>query len=104
MPVQTAFSVSATRRHSLELFVPQSSIDAHKYFFSRRVVQCWNDLPPCDENFSSLASFKQLLIKLTLGVTHSMVHDNVWFHIYCIESLCVLYLFCVSGFNNLDYT
>ena len=38
----------------------------YQYFFSRRVVQCWNDLPACDENFTSLASFKQLLNKVDL--------------------------------------
>jgi len=29
-------------------------------------------------------------MKLTLDVTHSIVHDNVWFRIYCIYSFgCV---------------
>ena len=55
------------------------------------------------KTFLVLPPLSSCLIKLALGVTHSMVHDNVWFHIYCIESLCVLYLFCVFGFNNLDY-
>jgi len=57
----------AKRGHSLKIFAPQSSsIDAHKYFFSRRVIQCWNDLPACDETFTSFASFKQLLNKVDL--------------------------------------
>ena len=33
---------TVTRGHSLKLFVQQSRIDAHKYFFSNRVIQSWN--------------------------------------------------------------
>ena len=75
-------------------WVKQSSIDAHKYFISHRVVQCWNDLRACDKNSTSLASFKQLLNKVDLTCyTNSMVHDNVWFRIYSIEWLRVLFFF-----------
>ena len=32
---------TVTRGHSHKLFVQQSRIDAHKYFFSNRVIQSW---------------------------------------------------------------
>jgi len=55
------------------------------------------DLPACDENSTSLASFKQLLNKVDLTCyTHSMVHDNVWFRIYSMLSHYVFYICFVS--------
>jgi len=59
-----------TRGHNMKLFVPQSRIDIHNYFFSRRIVQRWNDLPACSEDFASLASFRRLLSRT----------DHVWLH------------------------
>ena len=56
-----------TRGHSLKLTVPQSNIDVHKYFLSRRIVRCWNDLPACNDDFASLASFKRLLNRVDLS-------------------------------------
>jgi len=50
-------------------------------FFSRMVVQCWNDLPACDKTLLVLPPLSNCLIKLTLDITHSTVHDNVWFRI-----------------------
>ena len=67
----------------------------YKCFFSRRVVQCWNNLPACNENCTSLTSFKQLPKKLIcLDVTHSLVHDNVWFLIeYWTTFWCFIFWF-----------
>ena len=52
-----------TRGHSykLGLYIPQSWIDVCKYFFSHRIVRCWNTLPESDEDFSWLSSFKRRL-------------------------------------------
>jgi len=51
----------------MKLFVPQSRIDIRKYFFSRTIVQCWNDLPARNEDFASLASFRRLLNRTDLS-------------------------------------
>ena len=51
----------SSRGHSYKVYIPQSRIDVCKYFFSRRVIHCWNTLPAYDEDFSCLSSFKRLL-------------------------------------------
>jgi len=48
---------TVTRAHNLKLFVQQSRIDVRKYFFSNRVIQCFNSLPATPNDFASLACF-----------------------------------------------
>jgi len=45
---------TVTRGHNLKLFVQQSRIDVRNYFFSNRVIQCWNGLPATPNDFASL--------------------------------------------------
>jgi len=39
-------------------------------------VQCWNDLPACDEPLVDLPSLNSYLIKFTLGVSY--LHTVWW--------------------------
>jgi len=52
---------TVTRRHNLKLFGQQSRIDVRKYFFSSRVIQCWNSLPATPNDFASLGCFQRML-------------------------------------------
>jgi len=36
-------------------------VDTKKYFFSKRIETVWNSLKACDNDFTSLSSFKLLL-------------------------------------------
>jgi len=56
-----------TRGHNLKLFVQQSRIDVRKYFFSNRVIQCWNSLPATPNDFASLGCFRRMLQRTDLG-------------------------------------
>jgi len=57
-------SVNTTRGHPYKLYVPFSSINARKYFFSNRVIEPWNNLNPRLVDFSSLKRFKCILKKI----------------------------------------
>jgi len=52
---------------AFKLFVPQSRIDARKYFFCHRVVRCWNSLPAQPDDFFPLNNFKRLLERTDLS-------------------------------------
>jgi len=58
---------TVTRGHNLKLFVQQSRIDVRKYFFSNRVIQCWNSLPATPNDFASLGCFRRMLQRTDLG-------------------------------------
>ena len=58
---------TVTRGHNFKLFVQQSRIDVRKYFFSNRVVQCWNSLPATPNDFSSLGCFRRMLQRADLN-------------------------------------
>ena len=77
--------LATTRGHSYKLYIPQSRIDVSKYFFSRRVIHCWNTLPACDEDFSCLSSFKRLLYRSDL-IRFTL--RSVW------STVSLLFLFC----------
>ena len=44
--------------HSENLLEPQSRLDIRRNFFSCRVVQPWNNLPPCVQNAADVQDFK----------------------------------------------
>ena len=52
---------AVTRGHRFKLLIPHTRINIRKYFFSNRVIQCWNSLPAELEDFLTLGSFRQLL-------------------------------------------
>ena len=58
--------VSNTRGHRYKLFVEQSTRNVRHYFFCRRVVNIWNNLPPAVD-FSSLVTFKRCLLQVDLS-------------------------------------
>ena len=57
---------TGTRGHRYKLFVEQSNHNVRYYFFSRHVVNPWNNLP-VDTDFSSLARFKAVLKRIDLS-------------------------------------
>ena len=61
------YKTNVTHGHCCKLYVPQSRIEVYKYFFSRRIIQCWNNLSACPEDFSSLSAFKRLLNRSDLS-------------------------------------
>ena len=61
------FSVlTHTRGHKYKLYKHQSSVNAHKYFFSNRICDIWNALPSSVVEASSLECFKRLLNQVDL--------------------------------------
>ena len=50
---------TTTRGHSLKLAKPSSHKDLSKFFFTRRVVDTWNDLPECVIQAPSVNSFEK---------------------------------------------
>ena len=59
-----------TRGHSYKLTKQYFCVDARKYYFSNRVVDCWNCLPYHVLNAPSLNSFKKYLSRLPLSALH----------------------------------
>jgi len=60
----TCSFVNITRGHPYILYVPFSSINARKYFFSNRVIEPWNNLSPGVVDFRSSQRFKCTLKKI----------------------------------------
>lgn len=56
-----------TRGHPHKLFVPHSSTEARRRFFSHRIIADWNALPRCVVESSSLGMFKNRLASLCGG-------------------------------------
>ena len=52
---------SGTRGHSQKLQKEHCRLDCRKYFFSLRVVTCWNHLPESIVSAPSISSFKERL-------------------------------------------
>ena len=50
---------SATRGHSFKLRKRHCSVNSRSNFFTERIVNLWNALPPDIVNFDSLSSFKR---------------------------------------------
>jgi len=57
---------NSTHGHRYKLFAEQSTHNVCYYFFSRRVVNPWSNLPT-DTDFSSLARFKAALKRTNLS-------------------------------------
>ena len=53
-----ALAPRETRGHKFKIFVPQSSTEARKRFFSRRIISPWNSLPPDVVEAPSINLFK----------------------------------------------
>ena len=51
-------TITKTRGHKFKLYKPQCSCNIRKHFFTERVVDVWNSIPP-SVNFSSLVTFKR---------------------------------------------
>ena len=60
----TPGSVNTTHGHPYKFYVPFSSINARKYFFSNRFIEPRNNLNPGLVDFSSLKRFKCTLKKV----------------------------------------
>ena len=58
---------TVTIGNNLKLFVQQFLIDVRKYFFSNRVIQCWNSLPATPNDFASLGCFRRMLQRTDLS-------------------------------------
>ena len=52
---------SRTRGHNLKLYKKRSRLNISKYFFSNRVVSCWNSLPDYVISADTINSFKNRL-------------------------------------------
>ena len=53
--------ITHTRGHTFKLFKYFSRTDARKYFFTRRVVEPWNNLPQEVVRAVSVDDFKKLI-------------------------------------------
>jgi len=58
--------VSNTRGHRYKLFVEQFTRNVRHYFFCRRVVNIWNNLPRAVD-FTTLVKFKRCLLQVDLS-------------------------------------
>ena len=57
---------TVTRGNSFKLSVNYCRTNTRKKLFSERVVKVWNSLPPSIVNFSSVATFRNSLNKISL--------------------------------------
>lgn len=57
---------SSTRGHNFKLYPPKFNKNLRKYFFSNRIVNCWNSLTFDAVNSTSVASFKKQLSSVNL--------------------------------------
>jgi len=61
------FQVSSTRGHPYKLFKHYCSNTTRSVFFTERVINVWNSLPPDIVNFSTLIAFKQSINTVDLS-------------------------------------
>ena len=59
--------VSNTRGHDLKLVTDHSRVDARLHYFGVRIAAPWNSLPHETVHASSVVSFKQSVVKLSLS-------------------------------------
>jgi len=59
---------TVTRGNPFKLSVNYCRTNTRKNFFSERVVEVWNSLPPSIVNFASLARFRNSLNKINLRI------------------------------------
>ena len=52
------------RSHDYKLFKPRSNLLIRSKFFSNRIIELWNSLPPSVINAPSISAFKNRLDKL----------------------------------------
>ena len=57
----TIITDSRTRGHSMKLFKERSRLNISKFFYSNRVISCWNSLPDYIIAAESINSFKNCL-------------------------------------------
>ena len=67
-----------TRGHNMQLFVPQSRIDIHRYFFSRRVVQV-PDVPKKWHPFGIWVFYPCWVHYLQFLFTYTSFSLNAWY-------------------------
>ena len=58
---------SRTRGHNFKLYPVKFQKDVRKYFFSNRVIACWNSLEADVVNSPSIDCFKQMLLRVDLN-------------------------------------
>jgi len=58
---QLADNEHGLRGHTMKIRKLRSSLDIRKYFFSQRIVNCWNGLPQQVVDATSINSFKNML-------------------------------------------
>ena len=59
----TFSAVTNTRGHKYKLYKLHSRCNTRRFFFTERVVNVWNSLPP-SVNFSSLSTFKRTICEV----------------------------------------
>ncbi len=73
IPVETCFKIRKSDRslrsseHPILLDIVRSRTNIRKYYFSNRIVKCWNSLPPNVVMSPSVNSFKINLSKIYLS-------------------------------------
>ena len=71
IPVEDlAFRTSNTRSNNLNLFVPQSSVNSHKFSFFPDTIRLWNSLPPLAKFSRSLSSFEGSVKNITVRCSY----------------------------------
>ena len=71
IPIENlTFRSSNTRSKNLNLFIPQSSVNSHKYSFLPDSIRLWNSLPPYAKTSTSLSSFEGSLRNITVRCSY----------------------------------
>src|SRR5664279_4384617 len=56
--------VNVTRGHCYKLYAATSRVNVRHNFYCNRVVNIWNRLPACSDNFRNYSSFKSFLMRI----------------------------------------
>ena len=66
---------STTRGHNFKLFVQHANFNIRKWFFSIRIVDIWNRLPPSVVNAPNVICFKKRLNKYWADLKIKYYHE-----------------------------
>ena len=89
-----------TRGHHYKLFKQRSNTRVRSSFFTERVINIWNSLPPDTVNFSSLSAFKRSLqlVNFDEFLQYSLIGQAIFGRFDVADLLFLNFVFCILQF------
>ena len=94
-------STSDLRGHDYKLFKPRSHLLIRSKFFTHRIIDLWNSLPPHVINSQSVDAFKNNLDDYwtETGYRHNERPMAYWFTLIFIVLLSIIIITCTCSYN-----